>query len=141
MSRWLTTLLALVIALQSLLAIGDVNLPHHPAAPHHSYSHEHSPGTRLDHSDVPDSAQAASSSAPASEQFSEHSPEHSTKHNAEHCVENCVERCHQNHAHIHLVMAHAVTDIAAVSANQSLPDYQVDHTSTTLSSLFRPPIA
>ncbi|MAM88613.1 hypothetical protein [Marinobacter sp. UBA2678] len=40
MNRWLSIVLSLVIALQSLVVIGDTKQPHHPATPHYEYLHE-----------------------------------------------------------------------------------------------------
>lgn len=119
MNRWLTIVLALLIALQSVAAIGDANRPHHPEALHHIYDHEHSQGEGLDSGTV-DSAQSSRSGS---------SLDHSSDH------------CHQNHAHFHVMLVSTATDIVVSSAGQGLSGYQANHTSVIPPSLFRPPIA
>lgn len=118
--RWLAIALALMTALQSLVAIGGMNEPHHSSVPHHVHEHEHSHELTVAGSGALDTAQPPITSDP--------SPDHPSDH------------CHQNHAHFHMVLVSAVTDIAVVSASQRPPGYLASHTSATPPSLFRPPI-
>ncbi|MFI8742163.1 hypothetical protein ACQKD8_19285 [Pseudomonas sp. NPDC077405] len=118
-NRWLTIVLALVIALQSLAAIGGTNQSHHPATPHHDHEHSHEVGVIK--SSTPDAEPSSSSLDPSRDHASDH--------------------CHQNHAHFHMVLVSAATDIAVLSAGRRLSDYQASHISVTSRSLFRPPIA
>lgn len=121
MNRWLTIVLALVIALQSLAAIGDINQPHYPATPYHAHDHGHSHEDVLLDSVTLEMEESSTSSDPSRDHASDH--------------------CHQNHAHFHMVLVSAATDIAVLSAGQRLSDYQARHTSVIPPSLFRPPIA
>jgi lipopolysaccharide export system protein LptC len=118
-NRWVTIVLALVIALQSLAAIGDTNQPHYSTTLHHD--HEHSQEVAV----IDFSALGTESSS----FLSDSSPDHSSDHS------------YQNHAHFHVVLVSAATDIAVLSAGQRLSDYQASHTSVIPPSLFRPPIA
>jgi|TARA_R100000655_G_scaffold102431_1_gene148246 hypothetical protein len=121
MSRWSTIILALVIALQSVVAIGDVVQPHHLKAPQHTHEYEHSHSSVVIESSIPDAEQSSTSS--------ETPLDHSSDH------------CHQNHCHFHMALIDAAIDMANLSADQHLSDYQANHTSITPPSLFRPPIA
>lgn len=116
MKRYLTIVLALVIALQSLVAIGDA-AQHHLVPAHHEHAHE---GINLDAAS-PELAEPSDSSNP--------SPDHSSDH------------CHQHHSHFHMALLTATTDIAMQSNEQHSPNYQACHTSVIPPSLFRPPIA
>jgi hypothetical protein len=114
MNRWLTIVLALVIALQSLIAIGDTQQLHYSATPHHEHSHD---DLVLDSVTL----EMEESSNPSQD----HAPDH----------------CHHYHAHCHMALVSLTTNIAVFSAGQGLSDYQVSHASVIPSSLFRPPIA
>lgn len=119
MNRWVTIVLALVIALQSLAAIGDTNQPHYSTTPHHDHEHSHEVGVIK--SGISYTEPSSSSSDPSRDHASDH--------------------CHHNHAHFHVVLVSAATDIAVLSAGRRLSDYQARHTSVIPPSLFRPPIA
>ena len=119
-NRWVTIVLALVIALQSLAAIGDTNQPH-PATPHHAHNHEHSHEDVVIDSVTLEMEESSTSSDPSRDHSSDHG--------------------HLNHAHFYMVLLSAATDIAVLSAGQRLSDYQASHTSVIPPSLFRPPIA
>lgn len=119
-NRWVTIVLALVIALQSRAAIGDTNQPH-PATPHHAHNHEHSHEDVVIDSVTLEMEESSTSSDPSRDHSSDH--------------------CHLNHAHFYMVLLSAATDIAVLSAGQRLSDYQASHTSVIPPSLFRPPIA
>jgi|AZII01.1.fsa_nt_gi hypothetical protein len=113
-NRWLTVLLALVIALQSLAAIGDTSRPHYPATLDHAHED-------LVLNSVTLGMEESSSSDPSRDHVSDH--------------------CHQNHSHCHMVLVSAASNISILSAGQGLSDYQASHTSVIPPSLFRPPIA
>ncbi len=117
-NRWVTIVLAMVIALQSLVAIGDINQPHYSTTPHHDHGHSHEVAV-IDSSTLGTDPSSFSSDT---------SLDHSSDHN------------HQNHAHFHMVLVSG-TDITVLSAGQLLPDYQAQHMSIIPPSLFRPPIA
>ena len=118
-NRWVTIVLALVLALQSLAAIGDTNQPHYSTTPHHD--HEHSQDAAV----IDFSALGTESSS----FLSDSSPDHSSDHS------------HQNHAHFHVVLVSVATDIVISAGGQLLSAYQASHNSVTSPSLFRPPIA
>jgi len=119
-NRWLVVVLALVVALQSLAAIGDTNQPH-PATPHHAHNHEHSHEDVVIDSVTLEMEESSTSSDP--------SPDHSSDHS------------HQNHAHFHVVLVSVATDIVISAGGQLLSACQASHNSVTSPSLFRPPIA
>lgn len=121
MNRWLTIVLALVIALQSLVVIGDANQAHHPVALHQAHYHEHSHEVPVIDSSTPVTDQSLTAS--------DFSMDHSSDH------------CHQNHAHYHMVLTSAATEIAASTSGERSSSYRSSHTSAALTSLFRPPIA
>ena len=121
MNRWLTIVLALVIALQSLAAIGDTQQPHYSATPHHAHDHEHSHEDVVLDSVTLEVGESSNSSSPSQD----HAPDH----------------CHHYHAHCHMALVSPTTNIAVLSAGLGLSDYQASHASVIPSSLFRPPIA
>lgn len=120
-NRWLAIVLVLVIALQSVVAIGDAIQPHHSAAFHQAHDHEHSHEGIFVDSYALEVEPSSTSSDPSLDHSSDHS--------------------HQNHAHFHMVLVNAATAIAVLAAGQRLSDYQASHRSVTQPSLFRPPIA
>lgn len=115
MNLWLNILLALVVALQSLAAIGDASRPHHPATLHYAHDHEHS------HAGVLEAESSRISSSLSFDQSSDH--------------------CHQNHANFHTMLVTVATDIIVSPIGLRWSDYLAIHTSVTSPSLFRPPIA
>ena len=121
MNRWLTIVLALVIALQSLIAIGDTQQLHYSATLHYAHDHEHSHDDLVLGSVTLEMEESSNSSNPSQD----HAPDH----------------CHHYHAHCHMALVSPTTNIAVLSAGQGLSDYQASHTSVIPSSLFRPPIA
>lgn len=133
MKPWLTIVLALVLALQSLAAISEANLPHYPAEPYHDHEHDHQHSHNEEHEEHEEHEQRAISWGSADTTHSSVSSNPSSDHASDHC--------HQNHAYFYMVLVSAATEIAGLSAARLLPDYEVNHTSTTSPSLFRPPIA
>lgn len=115
MKPWLTLVLALVIALQSLAAIGET--AHHLAPSQHEHAHE---GINID-SAAPELAEPSDSSNPSLDHSSDH--------------------CHHNHSHFLMALLNAAADIAVLLTGQHSSDYQASHTSVIPPSLFRPPIA
>ena len=111
MNRWLAIILILVTAMQSLVAIGDTHQAHDSAMPHHDYEHTH--------------FDRALNSATLEMEESFTSPDPSRDHESDHC--------HQNHAHFHIVFVSATTDIAVLSSDQHLSDYQLSDLSIILS--------
>ena len=120
-NRWVTIVLALVIALQSVVAIGDAIQPHYLEALHHAHDHEYSHERIFVDSGALEIEPSSTSSDPSLDHSSDH--------------------CHQNHVHFYMVVVSAATNIAVLAAAQRLSDYQASHTSVIPPSLFRPPIA
>lgn len=120
-NRWITIVLALVIALQSMVAIGEAVQPHHPETLHPAHDHEYSHERIFVDSGALEIEESSTSSDPSLDHSSDH--------------------CHQNHVHFYMVLVSAATNIAVLAAAQCLSDYQASHTSVMPPSLFRPPIA
>lgn len=113
--------MAVVIALQSAIGIGDVSLPHN-AATHH-YSHTGS----VVHGDI--KVGAAASNAERTESPFDMILSHSSDHG------------HQNHIHLDAVLLESLISIVVPAGRQSLSGEQSYASSVVHPSLFRPPIA
>jgi ABC-type nickel/cobalt efflux system permease component RcnA len=123
-SRWLINILALVIVLQSVVAIGDaIHADHSPALDHahthapHGHSHD---AVTLDKNTL-ESESLSTANDPSQDQPADHN--------------------HHTHAQFQIMLNAEGTNTTILVNGAPLSDYQVSHTSVSLPSLLRPPIA
>jgi len=119
-SRWLIHVLALVIVLQSTVAIGGAIHADHSEALQHQHTHavhEHSHELGAADKSVQESEPRSIASSPSHDHPADHS-----------------------HAPLQIMLTGEQTDITVLVNSESLPDYKASHTSISLPSLLRPPI-
>jgi hypothetical protein len=110
--RFVTILLSLAIALQSVMSLADVDQQHYSEAQHHEYPHDVAELEKPDPGDTP----------------SPKNPVHS-------------EHCHHGHSCFHVVLMANLTNIPGLAIEMLLADFQANFTTGVRASLYRPPIS
>lgn len=117
---YLTCLLALLIAVQSVTAMADVHKFHQSGTEHVEFNHSHQSTA----SDTQNDSQLAKQAA---------DPLSQSAYDCHHC-------CHC-HGHGSVILAGAASHVAALFSGNGQADFQANLTSGIPPSLFRPPIA
>ncbi|WP_339616313.1 hypothetical protein [uncultured Gilvimarinus sp.] len=123
-NRWLINVLALVIVLQSAVAIGGAIHADHSEALQHQHTH-----TQHEHSHELGAADKSVQESEPSSITSNPSQDHPADH------------CHHTHAQLQITLIGEQMDITVLANSELLSDYKASHTSISLPSLLRPPIA
>lgn len=116
--HYLTCLLALLIALQSVNTMADAHQLHQSGTEHLEFDHSHQP---------PDTE--------VYNQLTKQAPE-----KPDQSLYDCHHCCHC-HGHGSVILAGAASHVAALFSGNGQADFQANLTSSIPPSLFRPPIA